>query len=307
MLLLPPRRTASLTDASARRLSWPRSKRACAPRAVTTRTTGEGTTLRRRRSLVRSKRARSTSFALRCVPYYQIGTLPRRPADPSCPNSNPPQSRPDALPFEDLVFGGTQAMPAAPIDDAVLLKADGFPTYHFANVVDDYEMGITHVLRGEVRPQSASCLRDGTLIIDRAALVCRSGSRLCTSTSSCTMPSAGSGQILPICRSSSTPTEPSSQSAMARPRSTPTSCATSPVRRDSQRADRFRLALSLRRRKATTLPRSTTSSLSWAGAQTTRQAQTSRRRLRNPPGPRAAGTTATSRTRIRICRPISTS
>lgn len=42
-------------------------------------------------------------------------------------------------------------MPAAPIDDAVLLKADGFPTYHFANVVDDYEMGITHVLRGEVR------------------------------------------------------------------------------------------------------------------------------------------------------------
>ena len=35
------------------------------------------------------------------------------------------------------------------IDDQILIKADGFPTYHFANVVDDYLMGITHVMRGE--------------------------------------------------------------------------------------------------------------------------------------------------------------
>lgn len=35
------------------------------------------------------------------------------------------------------------------IDDQVLLKADGFPTYHLANVVDDHDMEITHVLRGE--------------------------------------------------------------------------------------------------------------------------------------------------------------
>jgi glutamyl-tRNA synthetase len=35
------------------------------------------------------------------------------------------------------------------IDDAVLLKSDGFPTYHLAVVVDDHEMQITHVLRGE--------------------------------------------------------------------------------------------------------------------------------------------------------------
>ena len=40
-----------------------------------------------------------------------------------------------------------------PLEDFVLRKSDGLPTYHFANVVDDYEMGITHVLRGEV------CLR----------------------------------------------------------------------------------------------------------------------------------------------------
>ena len=32
----------------------------------------------------------------------------------------------------------------------VILKSDGFPTYHLANVVDDHYMGITHVLRGEV-------------------------------------------------------------------------------------------------------------------------------------------------------------
>ena len=37
----------------------------------------------------------------------------------------------------------------AQIDDQVLLKSDGFPTYHFANVVDDHLMGITHVIRAE--------------------------------------------------------------------------------------------------------------------------------------------------------------
>ncbi len=35
------------------------------------------------------------------------------------------------------------------IDDKVLLKADGYPTYHLANVVDDHLMGVTHVLRAE--------------------------------------------------------------------------------------------------------------------------------------------------------------
>ena len=35
------------------------------------------------------------------------------------------------------------------IDDQVLLKSDGFPTYHLANVVDDHLMGVTHVIRGE--------------------------------------------------------------------------------------------------------------------------------------------------------------
>ena len=34
-------------------------------------------------------------------------------------------------------------------DSKILMKADGMPTYHFANVVDDHLMGITHVIRGE--------------------------------------------------------------------------------------------------------------------------------------------------------------
>lgn len=31
----------------------------------------------------------------------------------------------------------------------MILKNDGYPTYHFANVVDDYLMGVSHVIRGE--------------------------------------------------------------------------------------------------------------------------------------------------------------
>lgn len=50
--------------------------------------------------------------------------------------------------FEDYSKGRV-AFPWADIDDQVLMKSDGFPTYHFANVVDDHLMGITHVLRGE--------------------------------------------------------------------------------------------------------------------------------------------------------------
>ena len=48
--------------------------------------------------------------------------------------------------FDDLIAGRIDA----PVpDDQVILKADGFPTYHLAVVVDDHLMGITHVVRGE--------------------------------------------------------------------------------------------------------------------------------------------------------------
>ncbi|MBC8198053.1 MAG: glutamate--tRNA ligase [Candidatus Marinimicrobia bacterium] len=50
--------------------------------------------------------------------------------------------------FYDQVRGKV-SIECKEIDDQVLIKTDGFPTYHFANVVDDYLMGITHVMRGE--------------------------------------------------------------------------------------------------------------------------------------------------------------
>ncbi len=53
-----------------------------------------------------------------------------------------------AVAFHDLIRGDI-AYESAQLDDLVLLKSDGFPTYHLANVVDDHMMGITHVLRGD--------------------------------------------------------------------------------------------------------------------------------------------------------------
>lgn len=50
------------------------------------------------------------------------------------------------LTFDDLIRGRVSAPRP---DDQVILKGDGFPTYHLAVVVDDHEMGITHVVRGE--------------------------------------------------------------------------------------------------------------------------------------------------------------
>jgi len=50
--------------------------------------------------------------------------------------------------WEDLVRGHIEVANSQ-IDDQVLMKSDGFPTYHLANVVDDHLMGVTHVIRGE--------------------------------------------------------------------------------------------------------------------------------------------------------------
>ncbi len=50
--------------------------------------------------------------------------------------------------IDDMVRGRV-VMNTADSDDQVLLKADGFPTYHMAVIVDDHLMGITHIIRGE--------------------------------------------------------------------------------------------------------------------------------------------------------------
>uniref|UniRef100_A0A3Q2UFV1 Nondiscriminating glutamyl-tRNA synthetase EARS2, mitochondrial n=1 Tax=Fundulus heteroclitus TaxID=8078 RepID=A0A3Q2UFV1_FUNHE len=51
-------------------------------------------------------------------------------------------------PFQDLIFGWNHHEVAQVEGDPVVIKADGFPTYHLANVVDDHFMEISHVLRG---------------------------------------------------------------------------------------------------------------------------------------------------------------
>lgn len=49
--------------------------------------------------------------------------------------------------YHDCVYGDI-TIPNEELDDQILIKADGFPTYNFANVIDDHTMGITHVVRG---------------------------------------------------------------------------------------------------------------------------------------------------------------
>ncbi len=56
--------------------------------------------------------------------------------------------------FHDELYGDI-TVDNAELDDMVLIKSDGFPTYNFANVVDDHLMGITHVVRGNEYLSSA--------------------------------------------------------------------------------------------------------------------------------------------------------
>ncbi len=56
--------------------------------------------------------------------------------------------------FDDVIFG-TITVPNADLDDMILIKSDGYPTYNFANVIDDHLMEITHVVRGNEYLSSA--------------------------------------------------------------------------------------------------------------------------------------------------------
>ncbi|KAJ1825529.1 Glutamate--tRNA ligase mitochondrial, partial [Coemansia sp. RSA 2599] len=71
---------------------------------------------------------------------YTIRFIAPNPADPASS---------DVAQFYDIVHENMRFRGPAGFDDAVLLKSDGLPTYHLANVVDDHFMRITHVLRGE--------------------------------------------------------------------------------------------------------------------------------------------------------------
>ncbi len=56
--------------------------------------------------------------------------------------------------FHDEIYGDIE-VPNEELDDLILIKSDGYPTYNFANVVDDHLMGITHVVRGNEYLSSA--------------------------------------------------------------------------------------------------------------------------------------------------------
>lgn len=74
-----------------------------------------------------------------------------RPENPPAWDGSKPlrfKSDPKNYTWHDLVMGDLSAGADA-IDDFVIIKSDGLPTYNFAHIVDDFEMKITHVIRGQ--------------------------------------------------------------------------------------------------------------------------------------------------------------
>ncbi|MDP5209594.1 glutamate--tRNA ligase [Microbulbifer sp. 2205BS26-8] len=92
----------------------------------------------------------------------ESGRIALKPGDLALPLEEVEKRRADGMPFvvrlqvpesgtcviEDLLRGPIE-IDWAQVDAQILLKSDGMPTYHLANVVDDHLMEITHVLRGE--------------------------------------------------------------------------------------------------------------------------------------------------------------
>lgn len=74
-----------------------------------------------------------------------------RPENPPAWDGSTPlrfKSDPKAYEWHDEVMGDLHSGPEV-IDDFILIKSDGYPTYNFAHIVDDAEMKITHVIRGQ--------------------------------------------------------------------------------------------------------------------------------------------------------------
>ncbi|MGH7241385.1 MAG: glutamate--tRNA ligase [Candidatus Saccharimonadales bacterium] len=74
-----------------------------------------------------------------------------RPANPPAWDGSTPlrfKAEPQDYQWHDAVMGDLHAGAEA-IDDFILIKSDGFPTYNFAHIIDDHDMAITHVIRGQ--------------------------------------------------------------------------------------------------------------------------------------------------------------
>ncbi len=74
-----------------------------------------------------------------------------RPENPPAWDGSQPlrfKSQPKSYSYHDEVMGDTTTSPEV-VDDFILIKSDGYPTYNFAHIVDDAEMKISHVIRGQ--------------------------------------------------------------------------------------------------------------------------------------------------------------
>ncbi len=74
-----------------------------------------------------------------------------RPANPPVWNGTTPlrfKSDPKPYSWHDEVMGDLHSGPEV-VDDIIIIKSDGYPTYNFAHIVDDAEMNITHIIRGQ--------------------------------------------------------------------------------------------------------------------------------------------------------------
>lgn len=74
-----------------------------------------------------------------------------RPENPPTWDDSQPlrfKSNPKSYTYHDEVMGDITTSPEV-IDDIILIKSDGYPTYNFAHIIDDLEMKITHVIRGQ--------------------------------------------------------------------------------------------------------------------------------------------------------------
>jgi len=104
----------------------------------------------------RLEKMREEQIAEKKAPMYDrycLENMTKEKIDESLKNKLPyvirlkiPENR--LVQFDDTIRGKV-SIHSSTIDDQVLMKSDGFPTYHLANVVDDHLMGITHVIRAE--------------------------------------------------------------------------------------------------------------------------------------------------------------
>ena len=92
-------------------------------------------------------RGETYKYDKHCLHHVSLEQARRRIAagEPYVIRQNVPQE--GKASFDDLLYGHVE-VDCSTLDDNVLIKADGLPTYNFANVIDDHLMAITHVMRG---------------------------------------------------------------------------------------------------------------------------------------------------------------